>query len=200
MIQLRITRFVIFLLIILPLALGVQTLAAQVAGATPNDGHVSDGIYANKFFGFTYNVPQGLIPQSTEFKKHLNDPSRRPAKTYVLFLAATPVKPYKNVAIQAYDAHGFKDGAAYLEKVASSSIKIGLTVLDRPQQKTLAGNTFFRQDYYSPQGAFFQTHVCTLVQGYALDFVISAKNREDIEQLLNSLNTLQFGPADSSAR
>jgi len=52
-------------MVILPLALGMHRLAAQAAGASPNEGHVSDGTYANKFFGFTYEVPQGLTPQST---------------------------------------------------------------------------------------------------------------------------------------
>jgi hypothetical protein len=185
------SRLLPLLFVLSPLALPFQ-IPAGSGGVEPNEGRISDGIYVSKFFGFTYRFPQGLTPQSTEHKVHANDPSRPPAKTFVLFLAATPVKPYKNVAIQAYDAAGFKDGAAYLEKVASSSIKIGLTVLDSAQQKALAGNTFFRQDYYSPQGTFYQTHVCMLSKGYVLDFVISANDHGDIERIFNSLNTLQF--------
>jgi len=99
--------------------------------------------------------------------------------------------------MNAASASDFKDGAAYLKKTALVSTVIGLTVLNDPEQKTFAGMTFFRQDYYSPQGPFYQTHVCTVYRGYALDFIISASNREDIDPLFKSLNTLRFeAPVD----
>lgn len=192
------TRLCILLLVLSPLA--VAQNSTDPSGSDPKDGGVSDGNYTSRFFGFTYKIPQGLLPHSTEFQQHVNDPSRPPTKTYVLFLAATPVRPYKNVAISAQRATNFKDGAAYLEKVESSSKKLGLTVLDSAQQKTIAGTTFFRQDYYSPQGTFFQTHACILSKGYVLDFVISANDRADVEKLFDSLNTLQFETSSDKVR
>lgn len=108
-------------------------------------------------------------------------------------MAATPVKPYKNIAISAQTAPDVKEEVAYLHKVAATAVRNGMSVLSDPDEKTLAGKTFFRQDYYAPQGAFYQTHVCTIYKGYALDFVISAANREDVDRLYNSLNTVQFG-------
>lgn len=194
----RSTQLWILLLVLSPLA--VAQNSEDPSGNDPNEGHISDGTYTSRFFGFTYKIPQGLLPHSTEFQQHVNDPSHPPTKTYVLFLAATPVRPYKNVAISAQSAANFKDGAAYLEKVESSSRKLGLTVLDSAKQKALAGTTFFRQDYYSPQGTFFQTHACILSKGYVLDFVISANDRADVEKLFDSLNALQFGKPFDNVR
>lgn len=114
-------------------------------------------------------------------------------------LAATPVKPYKNVAISVQSAADLKDAAAYLRMVAASAMRNGLSVLSDPEQKIFADKSFFRQDYQAPKGTFFQTHVCTVYKGYALDFVFSATERGDIEKLFNSLNTLQFGATDNNA-
>ncbi len=174
--------------------------SVQAGEGSPDDGYVSEGIYVNKFFDFTYKLPQGLTPQSTAFKAHSNDPSGYFATTFALLVAATPVKPYKNVAITVQSATKVKDGAAYLRKVAASVTKDGLSVLNEPEPKTLGGVSFFRQDYYAPQGAFFQTQVCTVYKGYALDFILSAKDHADIEHLFNSLNTLQFGAKDDKAQ
>jgi len=161
---------------------------------TPDNGNVSEGTFTSRFFGFSYKIPQGLTPQrNSGFKKHVDNLSGPRVSTFILLVAATLVKPYKNVVIKAERVVGLQNGASYLQKVSSSAMKNGLSVLGSPEQKILAGNkTFFRQDYYSPQGEFFQTQVCTLSKGYALDFVISAKTREDIDQLFDSLNAIEF--------
>jgi hypothetical protein len=104
-----------------------------------------------------------------------------------------PLNLIKNVAIQAQDAGDFKDPVDYLEKVATTAAKIGLITLDKPERKTIAGITFFRQDYYSPKGTFYQTHVSTIYKEYVLDFILSAADNADIKRLFNSLNSLQFG-------
>jgi hypothetical protein len=188
---LRSTRLLALLVVLSASAFAWQNPTESTA-VNPDEGHVSDGVYVNKFFGFSYRIPSGLVPQSTEFKEHRIDPSKPARKNFVLFLAAVPVKPYRNVAINAMSASDLNDGAAYLQKTAAVSKTIGLTVLNEPEPRTLAGKNFFRQDYYSPRGPFYQTHVCTIYKGYALDFVISASNREDIEPLFDSLNALRF--------
>jgi hypothetical protein len=186
-----INRLSIVLLIAAPLALRLRSFT-QTEEA-PDNGEISNGTFTSKFFGFTYKIPQGMIPQSTQLQQHLNDPSHTPAKDFVFFLAAKPIKPYKNILIHAQPAAGFKDEASYLEKLAPTYARVGVTVLDSPEKKTIAGQTFFRQDNYSPKGSFYQTHVCTITKGYVLDFVLSANDRADVEQLFDSLNTLQFG-------
>lgn len=194
------TRLLTLLLTAALLALPLQ-ISAQAGDSSPNDGYVSEGIYVNKFFGFTYKLPQNLVPQSNPpFKEHPNDPSGHSTTTFALLLAATPVKPYKNVAISVQSAADLKDGAAYLRKVAASAIKNGLSVLSDPERKTFADKSFFRQDYSAPQGTFFQTHACTVYKGYVLDFVFSATERGDIEKLFNSLNTLKFVEPDKSVQ
>ncbi len=171
----------------------VSLQSSEQSNQSTPDGYVLGATFTSKFFGLTYNIPEGLIPQSTQSQEHPIDPSRPSATDFVLFLGAKPTKPYKNVVIHAQSAAGFNDGAAYLEKVASTAVRIGLTALNGPKGKTIAGETFFRQDNYSPKGAFYQTHVCTISKGYVLDFVLSANDRSDIEQLFNSLNSIQLG-------
>jgi len=160
--------------------------------SSPDEGYVSGTTFTSKFFAFTYKIPEGLMPQSAQLQQHSIDPSHAPAKDFVLLLAAKPTKPYENVLIHAQGSARFKDGAEYLESVASTYARLGVTVLDGPEKKTIGGTTFFREDSYSPKGSFYQTQVCTTSKGYVLDFVLSATNRADIEQLFNSLNTIQF--------
>jgi hypothetical protein len=192
----RQTRFIWSQLLVLLLVMAPKQSTAQLGVADPSNGYVSEGIYTNEFFDFTYKIPQDLIPLAPQFKEHSIDPSRPSAKHFALFVAAKSTKPYQNIAIQAEGTAGFRDEADYLAKVASTAAKIGLTVLNSPEKKNISGETFFRQDNYSPKGSFYQTHVCTVSKGYVLDFVLSANNRADIERLFNSLNKLQFGSID----
>ena len=160
--------------------------------STP-DGSVSGATFTSRFFGLTYSIPEGLLPQNGRFQEHPNDPSHPSAKDFVLLVAAKPTKPYNNVVIHAQSATRVKDGADYLEEVASTYPRVGVTVLHGPEKETIAGETFFREDTYSPKGSFYQTQVCITSKGYVLDFVLSATNRADVEELFNSLNTIRFG-------
>lgn len=195
--HLKTTQLLTLLLITASLAPSLKAFT-PMSDTSPDDGYISQGRYINKFFDFTYRLPQGLMPHSTAFQKHPNSSSGHFAKTFILLLAATTVKPYKNVAISAQNASDLKDGAAYLHKVATAAMRNGLSVLSDPTEHTVAGKPFYRQDFYSSQRAFIQTQVCTVYKGYALDFVFSAKDRADIEHLFNSLSTLQFGATDKS--
>jgi hypothetical protein len=199
MAHLQKAQLLTLLLIIASFAV-VLKASTQAVDTSPDDGYISEGRYVNKFFDFTYKLPQGLIPNSTTFKKHPNTSSGHFAETFILLLAATPVKPYKNVAISVQSASDVKDGAAYLHKVAAAAMRNGLSVLGGPTEHTLAGKPFYRQDFYSSQGAFIQTQVCTVYKDYALDFVFSAKERADVEGLFNSLRTLRFGTTDKSVQ
>jgi hypothetical protein len=186
------TPLLSWLLISITLAYPPRSVSRQNS-ADPTDGYTSASTYDSKFFDFTYKIPQDLIPREPQFQYHSIDPSHPPSKDLVLFLAAKPTKPYKNILIHAVSAARFKDGADYLNNIASTYAKLGVIVLGSPEKKTIAGQTFFRLDSYSPKGSFYQTQVCSISKGYVLDFVLSANERADIEQLFNSLNTLQFG-------
>jgi hypothetical protein len=166
--------------------------SAQEAATEPDNGYLSDGVYVSRFFAFSYKIPQGLIPQGGRPTEHPIDPSKPSAKHFSLLMAAKLTTPYQNVAIQAESAARFKDGADYLEKLAPVHARVGVTELNSPEKKNIAGENFFRQDFYSAKGSFYQTHVCSVFKGYVLDFVLSASNRADIEQLFNSLSAVQF--------
>ena len=54
--------FVVYFLFVSSLVLSLQSFS-QTTESSPNDGYVSADVYANKFFDFSYTVPQNLIAQ-----------------------------------------------------------------------------------------------------------------------------------------
>jgi hypothetical protein len=158
----------------------------------PDEGSVDEHTYTSDYFGFRYTFPEGM-GVNEDFMEGKQDASGR---SYVL-LAATLREEASNrtVMIMADQAAaaGATDAASYLGKVASDVLKKqGFQQQGQVQSATIAGRAFARVDFSRPKIA--ETVLVTMLRGYAVNFVLMAPSREEVEELIGTLDTLEFPP------
>jgi hypothetical protein len=157
--------------------------------AEPDDGSLNGSEYTSDYFGFSYDLPEGLAAQD-DFMQGRTDSSKQ---AFVLLAAFGPAQGgRKGVVIMADKAFGeAKDAAAYLAKVTHDYAQGGdFEVLQDAREYMFGGRKFYRADY--KKDATYQTAVFTVDKGYALGFNFAAPSSEDMELLVDSLRTLKF--------
>ena len=173
----------------------------------PDSGGVSGREYQNKFFGFTYMLPEGYAgtTPSPEFTKFIEPPN----SFLLLYSSVNPPEGGKVtglVGITAWSArslwwkdwHG-KTGGDYLTKLRTVP-PAGTQYLEAAgpvRERKIAGHIFYEADGVAsprlpgmPQG--FQANLAIVERGFVLSFIVSADTREKLDHLLDSMNSLKF--------
>jgi hypothetical protein len=166
-------------------------------GSTPKSSGDAK-IYRSTTFGFSYIYPSQLVPNTEEFRQKLGTVPRGQAQGQVLFSAfeqPSPGRPRKGVVVTAEDISiypGNWDAKSCIRKVTLILSKQGWTVLRENIPATIDGREFVRADYQRSNPLLFQSSVCTIWKGNSLNFVFTGGSKEDIEDLLLSLQTVRF--------
>ena len=188
--------------------------------STPDDSSLDNGVYSNRFFGFSVRYPKGWVVHGDATKRRLRDISKERAvgtgalpaelaevmlkSTYQLlttfqYALGTPnieVNPsFIVVAENVSHAPAIVDGRDYLLYVRPMMIKQGFeSIREEPIQLVLAGYKFFRQDSRMQVGGMTiqQAVIITVINGYALAFILSGKEPQSIDEMANALSTLKF--------
>ncbi len=218
------TRSLFLFAILVLFSLVVPTNAQQLS--TPDDGSVTNGVYTNRFFGFSVAYPKGWVVHGEATNVRLKEIGKERAtttgamsaassevilrNTYQLLTAfqypmgtAVDVNPgFMLVAERVSHAPAIITGGDYLLHVRPLMIQTGVVPLtDEPAELTLAGRKFFRQDSRTEiNGASVQQAiVITINQGFAIAFIVSGKDQQSIDELVESVSTLKFvdSPAPS---
>jgi hypothetical protein len=193
----RFTKIVIVTILVPALTLGLR------AENPPHHKTIqpgSDRTYTSPAFGFSYTYPIQLIRNTADFRHKLGPHIKGQRTTLVLFSAyETPSSTIarEGVVIMAVDASyfgGLRDGADYLHRATVALERQGWVVLRQEVPLMIDGHRFFRSDYVFRQKSspIFESSVCTIRGGYALDFVLTGGSTLDIEQLFRSLSTVHF--------
>jgi len=139
-----------------------------------------------------------LVPNTGDFRRKLNAAQKAHAQGVVLFSAfetPSPGKVREGVVIMAEDATHY--GANWrakdcLRKVTIILSRQGWTVLRQDTPAVFDGQNFLRADYMRTNPAVFQSAVCTIWKGSALEFTITGGSEEEIKQIFRTLDTLSF--------
>jgi hypothetical protein len=67
-------------------------------------------------------------------------------------------------------------------------------IQEEPIQLVLAGRKFFRQDSHMQVGGMTiqQAIIITVINGYALAFILTGKEQQSIDEMANAVSTLKF--------
>ena len=195
--------------------------------STPDDGGVSNGVYSNKFFGFSVTYPKDWVVHGDATNVRLKELGKERATTTGAMSAASSEVVLKNtyqllttfqypmgapkvevnsgfmlVAEKVSHAPGIVNGRDYLFHVRPMMIKTGLVpVLDEPTQLLLSRHKFFRQDSRMQVNGMsvHQTIIITVIKGYALAFILSGKDQLMIDEMAKVVSTLKFVNSPSPA-
>jgi TonB family protein len=203
----------------LPASSGAMPLEERV----PESGSVTDNVYTNRFYGFTYEFPKGWSVPGEATKKYVaemgkalstgDDPTKKAMaevaekRMHQLLQAfehpfGTPGQFNENIILVAQDVSylpGIQKGSDYLliVKAGITKIRPDLKVLREPTDSSFGGKTFSRMDVsFEPTIGItiYQAYVATIVNLQALGFTFTANKPERLATLVDTLNTLEFKP------
>lgn len=178
--------------------LGVVLVLSVLGTSAEQKQQGSSRTYTTARLGFSYTYPIQLIPNSAYFRQEMKPSENGYAQGLVLFSAfetPTPGKARNGIVIMYDDVALFGadwDAKHCLRKLTLMQSKLGWTVLRQNTSAEFDGQGFLRADYEHTNPLVFQSAVCTIWKGEALQFILSAGSEEEIEQLFQSLNTLHF--------
>ena len=168
-------------------------------GATvpqPEQGAVSNGTYANKYFDLSYPLPKG-------WTEGLAGPGPSQSAYYVLdtFVPAGEITGTVLVAAQdsffaAKDFSDAKDMAREFSR-AMGAIE-GMNVDRQPSEVTIAGRLFSRFDF-SGVGLYRSTWV-TGIRCHFVSFNLTANSPERLAEMVSSLNSVAYAGDRNAGR
>lgn len=156
----------------------------------PDDGSVNENTYVSDYFGFRYTFPEGFGVDE-DFLQGKEDQSKR---SFLLMAAVDRQEASNQTIVILADnavAAGATEATTYLDKVAGPLLKRqGSQPEGASRTLSIGGHSFARADFQKQKMA--QTVLLTMLRGYAVNFVLTAPSREEVEELVASLQTLQF--------
>lgn len=189
----------------------------------PEMGSVTDNIYTNSYFGFTYEFPKGWTVPNEETRKYLREMTRAaasggdPAKAAVFDVAVkrthqlltvlehpmgTPGASETSITVMSEDisyAPGVQKPTDYLLNTKAGFVKRqpDLKVQLEPTDVILRGKPFARMNVSferSTGETVYMGYAATILNSQIILFVFNCNKLEQRVVLMDTLNTLQFNP------
>jgi hypothetical protein len=174
------------------------------ATAVIERGEITNGIYKNPSFGFSYRVPYGWVDRSDEMREASTDP----AKSTVLLgvferppqAAGSTVNSAVVIAAESTSSYpGLKSAAQYFGPVSEVTAAKGLKPVNQPYEFPVDGKPIVRRDFTKQINSvgMHQSTLAMLAKGYVLSFTFIGGSDEEVQQLIERL---RFGTPARSAR
>jgi len=175
---------------------GAWASSSDSSTPVPEGGAVAEATYANKYFGITYPLP-------SHWTEDFSGPPPSDAGFYVLAELKPPsvgdVSP-GNLLISAQDLFftlAPASSALQLIDFAKSRLGADYQVERSPAPVTIASHTFIRFDYFSPSAGLHWYVLATQIRCHVVQFVLTGRDPEWMEQVLGSIDKLKLPPEAS---
>jgi hypothetical protein len=198
-------------------ASGTPLLAGQVAPVKPDLGSVSNNVYTNDSSGLTYTFPIGWSVDKDAMDSINEQPAyasgQAPNKSPLLLMVSQQAEEVRCEGCSSHTVRGPRI-LIYARAVPSPSkdqtsnavllrIKQSLEgsqsakIVREPADCSFGGQTFSRMDvkWASPKGGVsYSGDAVTIRRGYLIQFTIFAESLGQLDELFQTLNSLQFKP------
>jgi hypothetical protein len=184
----------------------------------PDPGSVSNGVYRNPFFGFSYKIPYGwaertadLQPddirqkdiQGNEMPEKLPEnkmpKADEPDKSLVLLsvfarppeAAADTVNSAVVIAAESVSSYpGLKTAADYFVPLTEVTVPKGFKVVNEPYDFSRGANPVIRGDFSKELGTLtmHQASLVTLKKGYVVSFTFIGGSDDEVQELVEGLS------------
>ena len=176
--------------------------AARASLATPDAGAITDGVYRNPFFGFSYKILYGWVERTKEVQEDAQDNSQ-PQNSFVLLAfferppeaAGDTVNSAVVIAAESISSYpGLKTAADYFEPITGLTTSKGFKIVNEPYQFPVGAKQLVRGDFSKALGTVTmrQASLVALEKGYVVSFTFIGGSEDEIEELIEKLN---FGMA-----
>jgi hypothetical protein len=162
-------------------------------------GAITNGVYRNPAFGFTYKIAYGWVDRTQEMAEDSTGDSTE-AKKSVLLLAVferPPVAPGDSVnsavviAAEAASAYpDLKNEAQYFELVTELAKSKDLKVVNEPYDFPQGAMQLVRGDFTKPLGnlTLHQSTLVMMQKGYFVSFTFIGGSEDEVDGLIESLS------------
>ena len=171
----------------------------QRSSPAPDSGSITNGVYHNPTFGFTYKITYGWVDRTQEMAEDSNGDSIE-AKKSVLLLAVFERPPVASgdsinsaVVVAAEAASSYSDltnEAQYFDLVSELAKSKDLKVVNEPYDFPLGAMQLVRGDFSKLLGSL-TLHQSTLVlmqKGYFVSFTFIGGSEDEVDGLIESLS------------
>jgi hypothetical protein len=172
------------------------TTKSSVSGKVPAPdlGTVSDSIYRNAFFGFSYKIPFGWVERTGDMRD-----DRAEGKSLVLLAVferppeatGNTVNSAVVIAAESVSAYpGLKTAADYFVPLTEVTLSKGFKVVNEPFNFSGGANQLVRGDFSKEVGTLTmrQSSVVLLKKGYVVSFTVIGGSEDEVDELLERLS------------
>lgn len=179
-----------------------QKLPKQSAPAALDPGAITDGIYRNASFGFTYKLPFGWVDRTNEMQDDSPDSAKDPAKSVVLLAVfeqppeapRDAINPGVVIAAESVSSYpGLKTAADYFEPLTQLTTDKGFKVVNEPYEFPVGSKTLVRGDFSKEMGklTIYQTSLVFLGKSYVVSFTLIGESEDEVNGLIENLSFRQ---------
>jgi hypothetical protein len=174
----------------------------------PEAGAITNGVYSNPSFGFTYKLPYGWVDRTREMQDDSPPASNTPTSTTatsnpaksLLLLAIFERPPEATgdtvnsavvIAAEPLSSYsGLKTAADYFGPLTELATAKGFQVVEEPHDVSIGTIRLVRADFNKSRGATTvrQTSLVILERSYEVAFTFIGESEDDINQLIEKLS------------
>jgi hypothetical protein len=189
-----------------PKTAGKAVKASKVAeGDASISGAITNGVYRNPTFGFSYKIAYGWVDRTQEMAEDSNGDSTEAKKSTVLLAVfeRPPVAPGDSinsavvVAAEAASAYpDMRNKAQYFDLVTASAKSKDLKVVNEPYDYSRGTMQLVRGDFSKPLGnlTLHQSTLVMMQKGYFVSFTFIGGSEDEVDGQIESLFIAKGSP------
>lgn len=167
--------------------------------SAPDAGVISNGVYRNSAFGFSYKLPYGWVDRTAD----MQDDSAASRSRVLLAVFERPPQATGDginsavvIAVEPLFA-GMKTAAEYLESLSALTTAQGFKAEREPQELSVGTTKLARGDFSKPRGTLTmrQTSLVIVEKGYAISLTFVAGSEDEVNELIDKLSFTARKPA-----
>jgi hypothetical protein len=158
-------------------------------------GSITDGIYTNHYFGFSYKLPYGWVDRTNA----MQDDSPDAAKSVVLLATfeQPPEAPREAInsgvviAAESVSAYpGLKTAADYFGILTQLTTDKGFKVVNEPAEISVGARVLIRGDFSKEMGknTIHQTALVFLEKSYVVSVTLIGASEDEVNGLIENLS------------
>lgn len=163
-------------------------------------GAISEGVYHNPTFGFSYKLPYGWVDRTREMQDDSPNASNDATKSLLLLAVferppeastAETVNSAVVIAAEHLSSYaGVKTASDYFGPLTELATARGFQVVEEPRQFSIGATQLVRGDFTKPRGTstVLQTSLVMLEKGYEVSFTFIGGSQDEISELIEKLS------------
>jgi hypothetical protein len=160
----------------------------------PEPGAITNGVYRNASFGFTYMIPFGWVDR-TEDMRDASDDAKKSRVLLEIFerppeASGEAVNSAVVIAAESVSSYaGLTNAAQYFGPLTEVATTRGFQAINEPYEFPVDGKSIVRRDFSKQRGSvtMHQSSLALLAKGYIVSFTFIGGSDDEVTELIEKL-------------